>query len=128
MLTHEQAAKQMGMAVREIIKVVALGDGHVVETHDGVHMLLLPGEKPVRYTGPLAVTPVEAVDDEPSTPDDGKRVNEGQAAAVPDGTVEQVLEWVGDDLDRAIAACEVEQARPKPRAGLMAALEKVVGR
>lgn len=121
MLTHEQAAKQMGMALREIVNVVELGDGHVVTTHDGVHTLLRPGQKPVRYTGPMSVTPVERVVEEKSTP------GEGQPGAVPDGTAEQVLEWVDDDPQRAMLALAAEQARAKPRAGLTAALEKVMG-
>lgn len=44
------------------------------------------------------------------------------------GTVEQVLEWVGDDRARAHAALEAEQTAPdsEPRKTLVAALEKLI--
>jgi len=42
---------------------------------------------------------------------------------VPDGSVETVLEWVGDDEDRASAALQVEQDKSTPRVTLINALE-----
>lgn len=46
---------------------------------------------------------------------------------VPDGPAKDVLAWVGDDSDRAVAALEAEEARDQPRTTLVAALEKVIG-
>ncbi|RSD26354.1 hypothetical protein [Amycolatopsis eburnea] len=45
---------------------------------------------------------------------------------VPDGNAQSVLDWVGDDEDRARRALEVEQGREKPRTGLVAELAKKV--
>ena len=42
---------------------------------------------------------------------------------VPDGSIETVLEWVGDDEDRASAALQVEQDKSTPRVTLINALE-----
>ena len=44
-------------------------------------------------------------------------------ADVPQGAVEAVLHWVGDDLERAEAALEAEGEREKPRSGLLSKLE-----
>jgi hypothetical protein len=44
---------------------------------------------------------------------------------VPEGTAAQILEWVGDNPDRAERALAVESARDKPRSVLTAALEKL---
>lgn len=49
------------------------------------------------------------------------------ADAVPVGTnADVVLEWVGDDVDRARRALEVEATRPTPRGTLVTKLTKVV--
>lgn len=47
------------------------------------------------------------------------------AAQVPDGSAAVVMGWVGDDMDRAKAALEAEQAG-KQRVGLTADLEKML--
>lgn len=46
---------------------------------------------------------------------------------VPAGPAKDVLAWVGDDSDRAVAALEAEEQRDSPRTTLVAALEKVIG-
>jgi hypothetical protein len=48
------------------------------------------------------------------------------AVEVPDLTVKQVLDEVGDDPEKAAAALEAEQGRTKPRASLVARLKKIV--
>lgn len=40
-------------------------------------------------------------------------------------TAAEVLEWVGDDPERAVEALEVEQAKDKPRSTLVKQLEKL---
>lgn len=62
--------------------------------------------------------PVEvlSVDEAPDVDGDG----------VPDGSAAQVLGWVGADPDRARRALAAEQAREKPRTGLVAALGKLI--
>jgi hypothetical protein len=47
--------------------------------------------------------------------------SDGRAWDVPDGTVADVLEWVGDDPDRANAALEAEESG-KRRKGVLDAL------
>ena len=45
----------------------------------------------------------------------------------PDGTSAEVLDWVGDDQERAQAALDKEQADEKPRSGLTEDLQKILG-
>jgi hypothetical protein len=46
--------------------------------------------------------------------------------AVPDGTTEEVLAWVGDDKARAQKALDKEQKDDSPRVTLVEPLEKLV--
>ena len=57
-------------------------------------------------------------------PDQGSAV---AADPMPDGTVGDVLAWVGGDADRAKAALAKEQASAAPRATLINALSKLAG-
>lgn len=45
---------------------------------------------------------------------------------VPDGTTAEVLQWVGDDKERAQKALDKEQAEESPRVGLTGELEKTL--
>lgn len=47
--------------------------------------------------------------------------------AVPEGNIEEVLAWVGDDLDRAVRAHEAESEARHPRTTLLSALEDLIG-
>lgn len=64
--------------------------------------------------------PVTVLDDEPVAGADIRTPD-----AVPDGSAEKVLEWVGDNPEKALRALESETAG-KARKGLMAALEKLL--
>lgn len=44
---------------------------------------------------------------------------------VPEGTVKEILAWVGDNKDRAILALEAENAKESPRKGLVSSLEEL---
>jgi hypothetical protein len=46
----------------------------------------------------------------------------------PRGTTQQVLDWVGDDKDRARQALEQEDKRENPRSGLKSKLEDIAGK
>src|SRR2546425_651707 len=77
-----------------------------------------------RWGGPVidpsgaAVEPMaDEATEEPDT--------EEPAAVVPEGTAEQVLEWVDGDPVRATQALAAEQQRGKPRATLIAAMKKL---
>lgn len=45
---------------------------------------------------------------------------------VPDGTAAQILEWVGTDPERAVAARDAEVKREPSRVTVIAALEKLI--
>lgn len=51
----------------------------------------------------------------------------GALPVVPDGTAQDVLDWVGEDAQRASAALLAEEARPQPRKTLLARLRALVG-
>ncbi|MGI5161396.1 hypothetical protein [Microbispora sp. CA-102843] len=44
----------------------------------------------------------------------------------PDGTVAEILAWVGDDSERAIEAYEAETAKANPRKTLVNRLEELI--
>lgn len=68
-----------------------------------------------------------ANESQPRTPAEEQLPDEpGLVSEVPDGTVDDVAEWVGDDPDRAQAALLVERAQPNQRKTLVARLEAVI--
>lgn len=69
------------------------------------------------YEGGSAVEPVKD-GDEQHGPDGGE-------SKVPDGSAKDVLDWVGDDPERAQAALDAEAAKDKPRSTLQADLKKI---
>jgi hypothetical protein len=69
--------------------------------------------------------------DEPPSLRAGETTPPAAPAAVPDGTVpdgtaEEVLDWVGEDKTRAQQALDAEQAKEKPRKGLTEALDDLL--
>lgn len=60
---------------------------------------------------------VDDPDDRPASPDE-----------VPDGNVDEILGWVGDDHDRARAALAAEQVKDKPRKGVTGRCEQLLER
>jgi hypothetical protein len=46
-------------------------------------------------------------------------VEAGVVDVVPDGSIAEVLDWVGDDPDRATLALEAELAKESPRSTLV---------
>jgi len=56
----------------------------------------------------------------------GEAAPEGSTETVPEGTVQEVLDWVGEDKDRAQKALDAESSRDEPRTTLVSALEAVV--
>lgn len=69
-------------------------------------------EKMVAEIGPPVVNPTAAADEGDLT--------------VPEGTIAEVLEWVGDDPLRAAAALAFEQEQSSPRSTLISQLEAIV--
>jgi hypothetical protein len=70
--------------------------------------------------------PVEIIEgelpDEPADAEDGGDAT-GGPHLLPGNTIAEVMDWVGDDPARARQVLEVELAREKPRATLVAKLE-----
>lgn len=60
---------------------------------------------------------------EPKTSEEPKQQDPN---AVPDGTVDEVNEWVGDDAGRARKALAAEKKSDDPRVTLVESLEKVI--
>lgn len=60
-------------------------------------------------------SPIEATDPAPAASNE-----------LPTGSVAVVLDWVGDDRDRAVEALAAERAQDKPRKSLVAALEALL--
>lgn len=50
---------------------------------------------------------------------------EGRTSEVPEGTIDEVMAWVGDSPDRAQRAVEAEETSGKPRTKLLKALAGV---
>lgn len=130
-MTRDEAARVMGVATPEVTRVEAETEhGVVVAMSSGARRLIgddgfyALDEHPAnthlrRFRFPVPeVAPGEGGDQE---------LDEGDpdGAQVPDGTVDEVLAWVGSDPERAIAAREHEQAKPSPRKSLIERLEKV---
>ncbi len=84
----------------------------------------------VEATPPPSATPAEPDPAPPPTPPDEAppgvmTLNRG---LVPDGTAKDVIDWVGDDRDRARAALEAEQGKgDDARTTLVARLSKLAG-
>jgi hypothetical protein len=76
--------------------------------------------------GPTEPAPDEQSDTDETAEDsddtDDESSNESQD--VPDGTVQDVKDWVGDDPDRAQAALAAENEKDEPRVTLVDWLEK----
>lgn len=116
-LTKHEAHLATGMKVSEILDIQETDDGYRVTTHDGQHIDLEESAEP-------ELTLSESVQENefalslrgPENP-----------AGVPSGTEKDVLEWVGEDRDRAQAALELEQSRETPRKGLAEKLQKLAG-
>jgi hypothetical protein len=66
--------------------------------------------------------PVEVTTTSEETPDNPPQLQ------VPEGSIRELLEWVGDDTTKAESALEAEHKREKPRKSLIADLEEKLGR
>ncbi|SEN86805.1 hypothetical protein [Nonomuraea pusilla] len=88
------------------------------------------------FSGDVAVymlqtgAPVEPADDEArallSAAEAQPPAPEEQDVPPIDGTINEVLAWVGDDQERAVQARDEESARDKPRSTLLAQLDEII--
>lgn len=51
---------------------------------------------------------------------------ESSEVEVPTGSVSEILEWVGEDKDRASSALALETSKDKPRKSLVTSLEELI--
>ena len=101
--------------------IVALAEGD--EVKGGLALFLLetgadvePSDDDARAWRPAGDEP-EDLNEDPAEPE----VEE----LADDATAAEVLEWVGDNPDRAAEALEAEQAKDKPRSTLVKQLQKL---
>lgn len=88
-----------------------------VGNHDGGGVALLDD-------GPAAADPAVGENGPELLPPSGN--DEAGTADVPNGTVEEVLAWVGNDRGRAETALAVEDTRDRPRAGVVTPLTQLL--
>lgn len=131
--TKADGARALSIEENEVEAVADSPAGLIVVTTDGVRyivvdednpdaagrcgvMFLVPPKLPYHGTFPVYSQPGIPAEDlvEPVDPDE----------RVPDVSQRELLAWVGEDIDRATAALEVEQAKEKPRPGFVDALGK----
>jgi hypothetical protein len=128
---QEWAAHALGMRTDEVVNVVSRGDVHLATLHDRTRAVLTADG---RYTFDVdvvdefvtATTETEPVDVQPTGDPGQQPADPGVDDVVPDGPVDDVLAWVGSDVDRARRALVAEGERPKPRSGLTATLTGLV--
>ena len=53
-------------------------------------------------------------------------IDKEKANATPTGTVSEILDWVGEDKERAQRALDAEKENKKPRSSLVKDLEGIV--
>ncbi len=122
-MTREEAARLLGAKLREVVAITAVDGGHVVTNHVGNHTLITDtGEFVFGVDAPPAASP-----DADPAPDGAVVEASAPGEQVPAGPVAAVLEWVGEDRDRAAAALAAEQAAASPRKTLVEQLGKLAG-
>jgi hypothetical protein len=126
-LDRQSAARRLGVPEAEVVAIRDEADGPVITTLDGREYIALGDgyDQKLAYfkVGPQNTAfpihiPVEEDADEPAVDVDGD--------GVPDGTVKQILEWVGTDRQRAAQALAVEREKEADaRTTLIRDLEKL---
>lgn len=113
-MTRDEAARAMGVAPSEIKQVEASAHGTLVWMKSGARRLIgddgfysVDDHSANAHLRRFQLPETDPVED-PDGPDDEAAL---AASTVPDGTVDEVLAWVGPDRRRAAAAIEAEAAR-----------------
>lgn len=129
------AAKALSLEESEISDVVDSDAGPLITTTDGQTYIVVPEDQPDAdgKTGVMfAKAPHEKyggtfpVYAQPGADEEAEEAGAPDGDAVPTGSADHVKAWVGDDLERAQAALEVEEERDKPRSTLIAHLEAII--
>lgn len=121
-------ARRFGMKSTELVDVIKSDHGTIATFADGSELIdvdestpdadgktgLMFNIAPDNYKGDFPVFALEHVAAAADSDD-----------SVPTGSVDEVLAWVGEDADRALAVAEAERERSKPRSSLLEALAAV---
>ncbi|MFI9558864.1 hypothetical protein [Nonomuraea endophytica] len=140
-MTLQDAARALGLAPGEVAEVAETEHGTVARLTTGGTRLITPsdgvytlddhpsGKHLRRWTAPELEDGGQEDEDEEEE-DGGGSGSTGDTpadgGAVPAGTVEEVLAWVGDDHERAAQALAAERAKERPRSTLVARLTELV--
>jgi hypothetical protein len=122
-MDRAEAARRLSVAEHEVVDVRTV-DGRVEVLH---HDMASHVESWRRVWQDVVEFALEAAQKQPERDSGVEGSPESGSGEVPDGTRDDVLAWVGDDSDRAVAALEAEEQREQSRTTLIAALEKVIG-
>lgn len=141
---HLDAARLLGIPVREIADVGDSPAGTLITTTDGVIYVHVPEEapdadgksglmylaKPHSNDAPVGFPVFAQETDEDAPTEDA--ADPGAATDVPTGSIGMIVGWVhelgeGHVAARAAAALAAEQAQAKPRVSLVAELEQLAG-
>lgn len=127
-----EAGRALGLADADIVGVEETEDGTAVATRDGGDRLITadgvfalsdhPATKQLRRW--KAEEQGEQLEAEPDE-EDAAAASASAGGEVPDGSADDVLTWVGEDLERAAEALAVEENREHPRSTLIAKLRKL---
>lgn len=132
-----EAARRLSVAEHEVVNVRPAGGWWEALHHDMAsheeQWKPVPGAPTPKYevrkfgVDVFAQPYADPGDEQPERDSGVEGSPESGSGEVPDGPAKDVLAWVGDDSDRAVAALEAEELRDQPRSTLVAALEKVIG-
>lgn len=145
-MTLQDAARALGLAPGEVAEVsesahgmlarLTAGGTRLITPSDGVyacddhpsgkHLRRWPGAAPA-HGGLNGGQGGGQGDGQENSEADGTGGEPPAGGAVPAGTVEEVLGWVGADRERAAQALAAEQASARPRSTLVARLTELAG-
>lgn len=120
-----EAAQRLGVAEYTVVGLEVVDGWWTASVRDAANHEVIdrvvPGVPREKATGGIA-----AASGAYSVGEDGPETIDVEVF-VPGGSVADVMDWVGDDVERAQAALDVEQAKDKPRSTLVAQLEGLLG-
>lgn len=129
-MNRYEAARALGVAAADVLDVDQVDDGVAVTVRDGGRRLIRPDgvyalddHPTTRGLRPWARPAAAAAAAKDAPGREGMGFGNGEA--VPSGSVDDVLKWVGEDTARAAAALAAEEQRDHPRSTLVSALRKL---
>ena len=121
-----ELANRLGISREEAVLIPQLGAEEAAQTF-GLAVSALEGVVAPSEPDPQPQPEPEPQPDPNPEPDPDPAADEEQVDEYPqDGTVADVLDWVGDDPELAQAALDAEEDRSKPRVTLIDQLETII--